>query len=99
MTTVGGLDETSSLAFFEPISSISSSLTIDLLSGIERGEDLLPHRLFRNVRDELFGDLQIDVRFQERHAHLAHRRFDFQFREFAAFGQFGKYVIESFRKR
>lgn len=71
----------------------------DLLRGIERGEDLLPHRLFRNVGDKLLGDLEIDVRFQQRHAHLAHRRFDFQLRQLTALGELGKYMIEPFRKR
>ena len=28
----------------------------DLLGGVQRGKHLLPHRLFRDVRDELLGD-------------------------------------------
>ena len=50
----------------------------DLLGGVEALQNLLPHRLFGYVRDELFGDEDIDVRLQKRDAHLAHRSFDFQ---------------------
>ena len=48
----------------------------DLLRGIKTLQDLLPHRLFRNVCDEFFGDENVDVRFQKRDAHFPHRPFD-----------------------
>ena len=71
----------------------------DLLGGVEAFEDLLPHRLFGNIGNEFFGDENVDVRLQKRHAHLAHRALDFQFGQTAVLGEFGKNVIESVGQR
>ena len=84
--TVGGLDETSSLELVEPMSSISSSLTIfyDLLPGRERFEHLLADRLFRHARHKVLDDRIIDVRLQQRNAYLAHRLLDIALGQLAA---------------
>ena len=71
----------------------------DLLGGVEAFEDLLPYRLFGDVRDELFRDEDVDVRLQQRDAHFAHGALYFKLGEPAVLGQLGKNMVEPLRER
>ena len=42
----------------------------DLLAGIERAQHFLADRLFRDPLDEGIGDVEVDVGFEQRAAHL-----------------------------
>ena len=43
----------------------------DLLAGLDALEDLLADRLLFDLVDEPLGDLKVDIRIEQRHAHLA----------------------------
>jgi hypothetical protein len=55
-----------------------------LLRGCERGEDVLADRLGPHAVDERADDLEVDVRLQERHPHLAEGFLDVLLRQPAA---------------
>ncbi len=48
----------------------------DLLTGRDASQHFLAQRLLFDPRDETLRDLKIDIRFQQREAHLAHRIVD-----------------------
>ena len=48
----------------------------DLLRRGQAIQDLRVGRFFRDRLDEILGDLEVDVRFEQRHADLAHRVLD-----------------------
>ena len=48
----------------------------DLLTGRNAAHDFLAQRFLLNARDEILGDLEIDVRLQQREPHLPHRIID-----------------------
>ena len=48
----------------------------ELLVGREGAQDILAHRLRLHPLDEVLGDLEVDVGFEQRHAHVAQRLLD-----------------------
>ena len=71
----------------------------DLLSGLDAGDDLLAERFFLHAGDELLGDLEIDVRIEQGHAHFAQRLGDVRFADLAESPQvpegFLEFIAES----
>ncbi len=66
----------------------------DLLGGRKRGEHFLAHGLFLDRLDELFGDAEMHVGFEQRHADLAQRGFHIFRREFSFSAQVLEYPLE-----
>ena len=48
----------------------------DLLAGRDAAQHFLAQRFFFDARDEILGDLKINIRFQQREPHLPHRIID-----------------------
>lgn len=66
----------------------------DRLVGLQAAEDFLAHGLFPHVRDEIPGDFEIDVCFEQRPAHFAERAVDIAFGEFAPSAQVFKSALQ-----
>ena len=56
----------------------------DLLARVERREHVLPERPLLHRGRELLDDLEVDVRLEQREAHLAHRLVDVVLGQLAA---------------
>ena len=71
----------------------------DLLPGLDAGDHLFAERLILHAGDELLGDLEIDIRIEQRHAHLAQRLGDVRFADLAEAPQVSegllKFIAES----
>src|SRR5207245_577668 len=55
----------------------------DLLSGRNTANNCFTQRFFLNTRNEFPGDLKIDIRFEQRQAHLAQRCVDIRLADYA----------------
>src|SRR6266542_3828152 len=55
----------------------------DLLSGCNTANNWFTQRFFLNTRNEFPGDLKIDIRFEQRQAHLAQRCVDIRLADYA----------------
>ncbi len=65
-----------------------------LLRGRKRGEHFLAHGLFFDGFDELFGDAEMHVGFEQRHADLAQRGLHIFRREFPFSAQVLEYALQ-----
>ena len=68
----------------------------DLLAGRDRGQNLLPEPLLAHAGDEVTDDLEVDVRFEERDAHLAQGFVELLLADAAAGAEASEGVLESF---
>ena len=66
----------------------------DLLPGGHAAQHVLPERLVLDPRDERLGDLEVDVRLQQRQPHLAHGVVDVRLRDRAMPAQVLENVLE-----
>ena len=71
----------------------------DLLSGLDAGDDLLAERFLLHAGDELLGDLEINVRIEQGHAHLAQRLGDVGFADFAESPEVAEGLLEFIAER
>ncbi len=66
----------------------------DLLAGRQALGDVLAERALAHLRDELPDDLEVDVRLEQREAHLAHRARDRLLVEGAAAAEVAEGALE-----
>ena len=66
----------------------------DLLAGLDALDDLLADGLGLDALDEIAGDLEIDIRLEQRHAHLAQGIGDVGLGDFAEAAQVFERVLE-----
>ena len=71
----------------------------DLLPRLDAGDDLLAERLFLHAGDELLGDLEIDVRIEQGHAHLAQCLGDVGFADLAEAPEVAEGFLEFIAER
>ena len=66
----------------------------DLLAGLDAGDDFRAERLGFDALDEIAGNLEIHVGFQQRHAHFAQRVADVALGNFSEAAQVLEGVLE-----
>ena len=71
----------------------------DLLAGLDAFDDFFAKRFFFHTLDEIASDLEIHIRFQQRHANFAQRIANIIFRNLSQSAQISKCALEFFTKR
>ena len=66
----------------------------NLLAGREAAQYLLPHGALGDLFDKILDNGKVDVSFQKRHAHFAHRGFDVRLAELALAGQLFERILQ-----